>query len=165
MRLQTTLLLALAQCLIFTTATPIPETQILGAPLHAREFKAYYNSDDSGALYKLGTAVRGTDSFRDADGIYHQVASQHEKGNQVKRQPIRNAFAGGSADTGAREPLWTRAQAALLAVLKPENAKRKVNEAQGLHKVAKRDGDDLSMSENVPGSLLDKIDKGERIYF
>ena len=39
--------------------------------LTSRQLENFSSADDSGALYDFGTPVAGTNSWRDADGVYH----------------------------------------------------------------------------------------------
>ncbi len=41
--------------------------------LSTRQIENFSSSDDSGALYDLGTPVVGTDTWRDDSGVYHDI--------------------------------------------------------------------------------------------
>ena len=166
MYLPATLLLTLMGCLVLVTATPIPKTQSLEAAIHARQVENLSNYDDSPALYEIGTPVEGTSAYRDSTGIYHNYRRREEQNLQVKRQADDSAFSGSSVTTRADGTLWARAQMALLALLKRETPKLGTEEAQGSFKITEREvGAQVSADKAPPLGVLNKLNKGERIYF
>ena len=149
-----TFLLALVQCLVFITAIPITNIKSLDTTLHTRQVTAYYTADDSAALYSPGTGVAGTSSFRDDDGVYHDIAPRSEDASGIIPR---------AAVAGSSRQLWTRAQAAVFQFLTRTNSKRSVvkdvvGEAQ---RMARRDEGE----QTAPTGILQKIDEGEKIYF
>lgn len=156
MHLPATLLLATMQCIVLITALPISRTNSLEAALHARQLAAYYNTDDTGALYEVGTGVSGTNTYRDADGVYHDIVRRQPKGDSPTSSPA----------TPEARSLWGRAQATLLAAVRHENPKRRTDEAQDSQTATKRDvGEQDSTDSPAPRGVLDRLDMGERIYF
>ena len=167
----TTLFLALAQCLVFTTAAPLLNTKSLArTTLHTRQVEAYFNAGDSGSTYTPGTAVQGTNSFRDEDGIYHPIDTRSENDDQINTQIKRNLSAAGSSavrTSEASEPLWIRARAVLRAVLKQHDSlKRNVDDTQRSQAITEREeGVQVSADTTLPDGVLEKLDRGEKIYF
>lgn len=149
-----TLLLVLVQCLVFITATPITNLKNLDTTLPARQVAAYYTADDSGALYSPGTGVAGTNSFRDDDGVYHDISTRSEDASEIIPR---------AAVAGRSRQLWVRAQAAVLQFLTSTKVKRSVvEEVIGEpQRMARRDEGE----QKAPTGILQKIDEGEKIYF
>ena len=158
MHLPATHLLALTQLVVFAAATPIPNIASLKATLQARQPGSYFGSDDSGAIYQPGTAVPGTTSFRDTDGIYHDIT------RRIPGATTRDADGTYHDITRRSEnasPLWVRAQAALTEFLSNKNAKRNLDTAQQSQLIAERGEGDQAL----PAQVAQKIDNGERIFF
>ena len=61
-------LFTLLNPILLATAAPIHAKP---NPLTSRQLENFSSSDDSGALYDLGTPVTGTDAWRDDNGVYH----------------------------------------------------------------------------------------------